>query len=168
LRLERALVHGDRRNLDLVRRLFEASQDYLRGERAPFEAAVEELCSAEILLVPSSGLASGDPGPYRGRESLIRQQAAVRERWAGFEVTPDDYVEVPPSTVVMLGKLAARRGDGSGYATEVGIVYRLEDGQIVEMHSYQSKRRALEEAGIPDLAGRAGSDQQPDGAAQDH
>jgi len=74
-----------------------------------------------------------------------------------FRIEVEEYVDVPPSTVVVLGKVAARREDGSGYAMEVGIVNRLRDGRIVSMHSYQSKRRALEQAGGAELVARVAS-----------
>jgi hypothetical protein len=136
------------RNLEVVQRVFDTGNDYIHGEREPFERAVEELCARDILVVPSSALASGDPGPFRGREAFLRQQAAVGDTWADFQVTADDFVEVPPSTVVILAKISARGDDGSGYASEVGIVNRLLDGQIVEVQSFPSKRRALEEVGV--------------------
>jgi ketosteroid isomerase-like protein len=161
LRLKQDLMAGDGRNVEAVRRLYEAGRDYVKGEREPFEAAVRELCAPDILVVPSSALASGSSGPFRGREGFLRQQQAVARRWPEFEIIADDFVDVPPSTVVVLGKVAARRGDGSGYAAEIGVVNRLEDGQIVSIHSYDSKSRALDEAGAADLDPGLGSDQEP-------
>jgi hypothetical protein len=111
--------------------------------------------------VPSSALASGNAGPYRGPDGLIEQQRDVAGRWHEFDIAPDDFVEVPPDTVVMLGKASARRGDGSGYAMELGIVSRFENGLIVEIHAYQSKRRALEAAGGADLLARRRAAEQP-------
>ena len=74
----------------------------------------------------------------------------------------DEYVDLPPSTVVLLGKVRAKRGDGEGYAVEIGIVNRLANARIVSIHSYQSKRRALEEAGASSrLAGRAPPSEDP-------
>jgi hypothetical protein len=66
----------------------------------------------------------------------------------------DEYVDVSPNTVALLGLVRAKRGDGSGYAVEIGIVNRFEDGLITSIHSYQSKRRALEEAGGAELLAR--------------
>src|SRR5689334_2013325 len=148
-------------HLDAVRLLFETGQDYIRGDRAAFEATVRDVCDPEILVVPSSALASGNIGPFRGHEGVLWQQAAVAERWADFELIADAYVEVSPNTVVLLGKVRARGGDGSGYAVELGIVNRFEDEKIVSIHSYQSKQRALEEAGAAQLAARARPDEQP-------
>jgi ketosteroid isomerase-like protein len=152
---------SDRGNVEAVQRVFETGREYLNGDHEPFEQAVRELCAPDIVVVPSSALASGSVGPFRGRDSILRRQAAVASRWAEFDIITEDYVEVPPSTVVMLGKVAARRGDGSGYAAEVGVVNRLEDGQIVSMHSYESKSRALDEAGAGDLDPGVGSDEEP-------
>lgn len=148
-------------NVGVVRRFFEAATGYIRGQRGPFEAALEELCAVDIVVVPSSALASGDSGPFRGFESLLRQQEEVARQWPDFDVMVDEYVDLPPNTVVLLGKVAARRGDGSGYAVEIGIVTRFEEGRIASIHSYESKRRALEEAGAGDLVSRAAPDEQP-------
>ncbi len=139
-------------NLEVVRRVFEAGNAYIRGEREPFERAVEELCARDILVMPSSALASGDPGPIRGRDAFLRQQAAVGANWSKFEVTADDFVDVPPSTVVILAKISATGSDGTGYASEVGIVNRLLDGQIIEVQSFPSKLRALEVVGVTELS----------------
>jgi hypothetical protein len=38
------------------------------------------------------------------------------------------------------------------------MVWRVEDGQIVSVHSFESKRRALEEAGATELPPRGGSE----------
>lgn len=150
---------GQESHVDAVRRVFETASAYIRGERGAFEAALDELCADDLVVVPSSALASGDSGPFRGKEHLLRQQEAVGREWPDFDMIVDDYVDVPPNTVVLLGRVAARRGDGSGYAVEVGIVSRFEDGQIVSIYSYESKRRALEEAGAADLL--PDSDEQP-------
>jgi hypothetical protein len=149
------------RRVDAVRRIFESGQEYIRGRPEEFEAAVAEHCASDIFVVPSSALASGNVGPFRGHEAVLRQQEAVGRRWADFSLMVDDYVYVPPDTVVLLGRVRARRGDGSGYAVELGIINRFEDGRIASIHSYQSKQRALEEAGATRLAGRPRSDEQP-------
>ena len=138
-------------NLEAVRRLFETGRDYIKGDREAFEAVVREVCAEDVEVMPSSALASGDAGPFYGHRGLLSQQAGVADRWADFDITPEDYVEVSPNVVVLLGKVSARRGDGSGYAMELGIVNRFEDGRIAAIHSYQSKSRALEEAGLKDL-----------------
>src|SRR5690242_18826341 len=104
------------RRVAAVRRLFETGRRFVNGDRAPFEEAVRELCAPELVVVPSSALASGNAGPYRGPEGLIAQQSDVAGRWHEFDIAPDEFVEVPPDIVVMLGKATARRGDGSGYA----------------------------------------------------
>jgi ketosteroid isomerase-like protein len=141
------------RHVEIVRRVFEASREaYLSGERAPFEAAVREAYSPDAVIVPSSALASGSAGPYYGREGVVGQQDAVAARWPDFELIPEEYVDVPPDTVVVLGKVAARRGKGSGYAVEIGCVIRFEDGLIVSLHSYEGRRRALEAAGVTESA----------------
>ncbi|HKN94608.1 MAG TPA: nuclear transport factor 2 family protein [Thermoleophilaceae bacterium] len=149
----RGVMEGSER-IAAVRRIFESGQDYIRGDREEFEAAVAEHCAPDVVVVPSSALASGHIGPFRGHDGVLWQQEAVGRRWADFRLTIDDYVEVPPNIVVLLGRVRARRGDGSGYAVELGIINRFEDGRITSIHSYQSKQRALEEAGAIRLARR--------------
>ena len=150
-------MERDGHNLHAVQRIIETGLDCIRGERGPFEDALAEFCSSDVVVVPSSALASGDVGPYRGRERLLEHNQAVGRRWEVFRIEVEEYVDVPPNTVVVLGKVAARREDGSGYAMEVGIVNRLRDGRIVSMQSYQSKRRALEQAGGAELVARVAS-----------
>jgi ketosteroid isomerase-like protein len=146
------------RNVETVQRVFEAGRDYIRGDRDGFREAVRELCREDIVAVPSSALASGSAGPFRGREGVLRQQEAIASLWPDFDMLVDDFVDVPPSTVVILGKVAASRANGVGYAVELGMVWRVEGGQIVSVHSFESKRRALEEAGATELPPRGGSE----------
>jgi ketosteroid isomerase-like protein len=145
---------GPRDNVEIVRRVFEAGRQYIRGERGPFEGAVRELVAEDAVVLPSSALASGTTGPFRGREEIIRQQDAVASLWPSFDFLADEVDEVRPDTVVVIGKVTASREDGVGYAAEIGMVWRLEDGLIVSVHSYEGKRRALEEAGAPALPSR--------------
>jgi len=155
LRLEPDVMTAPSANVQAVRRFFEATSEYLSGNPEPLEDAVRELCAPDVVAVPASALASGDTGPFRGQQTVLGAVAAITERWSNFDIMADQYVDVPPNTVVLLGTVRAKRGDGSGYAVEVGIVNRFEDGLIASIHSYESKRRALEEAGACELAARA-------------
>jgi ketosteroid isomerase-like protein len=137
-------------NVEIVRRVFETGRNYIRGERRPFEEAVQEVVSEDVVIVPSSALASGTTGPFRGHQGIIDQQKAVASLWPNFDFHVDEIVEVPPHTVVVVGRVSANRGNGVGYAAEIGMVWRVEDGRVVSVHSFESKRRALEEAGAPD------------------
>jgi ketosteroid isomerase-like protein len=141
-------------NVEIVRRVVQAGRGYIRGEQATFEQAVRELVSEDVLVVPSSALASGTAGPFRGHEGVIRQQAAIASLWPNFDFFVDEFVELPPNTVVVAGKVVADRGNGVGYAAEIGMVWRIKDGLIVSVHSYETKRRALEEAGASGLPPR--------------
>jgi ketosteroid isomerase-like protein len=158
LRFAREVMGANGRNLEIVRAFFDASRAYFRGEHERFEAAVAEHCRGDITMMPSSALATGHPGPFRGHGDLISQQNSVRDLWPDFDVSVDEFVDVPPNAVVALGRVSARKGNGVGYAMEIGIIYRLEGGKIVSMNSYQSKRRALERAGGPELVARVASE----------
>jgi len=147
-------------NVEAVRRFFEAARAYLHGDREPLETALRELCAPAVVAVPSSALASGETGPFRGRHAVLGQFAAIAERWPEFEIMADEYLDVSPNAVVLLGMVRAKRGDGSGYAVEIGIVTHFEDGLITSIHSYQSKHRALEEAGGAELLARRRAGQQ--------
>jgi hypothetical protein len=109
-------------NVQIVRWLFEAFRSYARGELASLEPTLRELCSSDILVGPSSALASGNVGPFRGQEEMLRVQADVAARWPDFDVIAEEYVDLPPSAVLVLGKVRARREDGSGYAVEIGWI----------------------------------------------
>jgi ketosteroid isomerase-like protein len=138
-------------NVEIVLRVTGTSHDFITGDREPFERAVKELMSEDVLVMPSSGLASGTSGPFRGHAGVFRQHTAIASLWPNFTFVIDEIVEVPPNTVVLIGRVSANRANGVGYAAEIGMVWRLEDGRIASVHSYESKRRALEEAGAADL-----------------
>ena len=145
-------------NVAIVRRVFETGRGYLRGERGPFEDAVKELVSDDVVFVPSSALPAGTTGPFRGREGFVSIYTTVASLWSSFEITAKEFVDVPPNNVVVISRVVADRGGGVGYAAEVGTVWRVEDGRVVSVHSYENKRRALEEAGVEDLPARDRSD----------
>jgi len=58
-------------NVEIVRRVFGTGRDFIRGERGPFEEAVKQLVSEDVVVMPSSALASGTAGPFRGQAGVI-------------------------------------------------------------------------------------------------
>jgi hypothetical protein len=135
-------------DVDVVRRIYAASRDYLSGNREPAERELGELIAPSASLIASSALASGSVGPYHGARGMAELLAAAQERWSSFDIVADEFIPVGPDTVVVLGRVSASRQGGQGYAVAVGQLWQLDGQRVVGMHSYQSQHQALEQVGL--------------------
>jgi hypothetical protein len=139
----------DRRpDVEVVRRIYDATRDYLQGNRERAERELQSLIAPSASLVASSALASGSVGPYRGSQGLVELLAAAQERWSSFDLLADEFIPVGPDTVVVLGRVSASRSGGQGYAVAVGQLWQLDGRAVVAMQSYQSQQQALEQVGL--------------------
>jgi ketosteroid isomerase-like protein len=143
-------MEGSAPNLDLIRRVYELGRRYLEGDRQPLKSAVADLFAPDVEVVPSSALASGTVGPYKGHDGIRRWMADIGQTWDQFETRDEHWLEVPPDRVVVLGTIVAGRPAQHGYAVKVGWIWTVSDGRVIGMHSYETYARALDEAGVPE------------------
>jgi ketosteroid isomerase-like protein len=128
-------------NVDIVRRAFDA---FSRRDAA----ALAELVDPEFEWVsPTAGVA-GRSEPYRGHQGLKDYLADVGRVWQELRSEPEEFLEVG-DRVVVVGRIYAW-GVGRVIDAPAGWVWRLRDGRIVEGRAYDSRRGALEAAGLPD------------------
>jgi len=137
-----------RPDVEVVRGIYNAVRDYLRGDREGAGRRLEELIAPSASMVPSSALASGSVGPSRGAQGMVALLSEAQERWSMFEPVADEFIFASPDTVVVLGRVSASRPGGQGYAVTVGQLWQLDGHMVVAMHSFQSQDRALEAAGV--------------------
>jgi ketosteroid isomerase-like protein len=127
-------------NADIVRRVFEA---FTRRD----VDALLALADPEIEFSPPTGRLAGRVEPYRGHEGLRTYLADVARVWQELRSEPDAYHEVGDDLVVCTGRVYAW-GVGRVIDAPAGWVWRLRDGRVVQGRVYETRRGALEAAGL--------------------
>jgi ketosteroid isomerase-like protein len=123
------------RNIELTRRGFEA---YNAGD----SEAVIALLHPDVELHADSELING--GDYRGHEGFIRWNAEWTEAWEEFKIEPRS-VETFGGHSILADTHQVARGQESGIDVEMDVywVFDLADDQVVRMHLYATRERAL-------------------------
>jgi ketosteroid isomerase-like protein len=131
-----------RENVDVVRRSMDA---FRSGDVATSIAAF----SAEVEWHTAAD--EPDPTTYRGTDGLV----ALIEDWSQMweesffaAVEPQEFIDHNDFVVVPVR--AVVRGKGSGVEVEVleTYVFRLRNGQVVEVREFRTKAEALEAVGV--------------------
>ena len=68
--------------------------------------------------------------------------------WSEWSAEPEEYIDAGEKVIVVLRVKATGRGSGVGLERQDAIVYAMRDGMVVRMDYYNSKRQALEAAGL--------------------
>jgi ketosteroid isomerase-like protein len=123
------------RNVELTRLGFEA---YNAGD---YEALVK-LLDPDVELHSDNELING--GDYRGHEGFMRWNAEWIEVWEEFTIEPRS-LETFGGHVILADTHQVARGAGSGVDVEMNVywVFELAEDQVVRMHLYASRERAL-------------------------
>jgi ketosteroid isomerase-like protein len=127
-------------NVDLVRRATEA---YARRD---FDGWLEEW--APDAVVDWSNSRGFDAGVYRGHEEI---RAAAKRFVSAFDevrIELVDPVEVEEGVVVAENLAYLRGRNGIEVQARSAWVITIEDGQTTSLTLYQTKREALEAAGL--------------------
>jgi len=90
-----------------------------------------------------------EPGPYLGRDAIMRQFSQVREIW------PDenffDRVDLLDAGGCVVAQVDFHGGTrGLPLTAEMAWVYTMREGLIVSLELFPSRERALEAAGVTD------------------
>jgi len=137
------------RNVEVTRRGFEA---YNAGDLD----ALVELLHPEVELHADHELING--GDHRGHEGFTRWNAEWTEAWEEFTIEPR-ALETFGEHVILADTHQVARGAGSGIDVEMDVfwVFEVEDDQVVRMHLYANRDRALEAiAGWSEARGAGG------------
>jgi uncharacterized protein len=125
-------------NVEIVRRGFEA---WNRGDMD----ALRELCDPGIVWRPAEGWP--EPGPYVGREVVMRQLDQIRETWDtdSFELI-SDFIDVGDRVAVRF--IWRGTGYGPGMNLELTGVYTLRKRRCVSQEFFWDHAEALETLGL--------------------
>ena len=127
-----------RENVEIVKAFFDAWN-------AVDMDAVRELYDADAVVRPPEGWP--EPGPFVGREVVMRQFQQMRETWDADAGEPlSDFIDAADRVVVRTAWRGAGRGPES--TMEFTIVFMLRKGRIVYHETYWDHAEALQILGL--------------------
>jgi ketosteroid isomerase-like protein len=106
--------------------------------------AVRELFDPDVIVRLPEGWP--EPGPFVGREEVIRQFARNREAWEIDTLKPIDLIDAGDRVVVRFVWSGAGRGLES--RMEFTAVYTIRKGRIFYQESFWDHAEALEALGL--------------------
>lgn len=127
--------------------------------RAAFEAwntgdmdALHELYDPDAILRAPEGWP--EPGPYVGREGVMRQFEQMRQTWDADTVQPiSDFIDAADRVVVRFTWHGAGRGPEAGF--EMTGVFTVRRGRIAIQEYFWDHAEALETLGLSEQDSRA-------------
>ena len=131
----------------------EVSKQNVEIDQATFKAwnardmdALRDLYDADIIMRTPEGWP--EPGPFVGREAVMRQFEQLRETWEA------DAVELTSDFIDVGDRVAVRmlwRGAGHGPETNIEFtnVVTVRNGRIVFIEFFWDHAEALEALGVP-------------------
>ena len=111
---------------------------------ADFES---EAIATDIELIPARELSG--PRSYRGRDGIVEFMRTWTEDFDDWSIEDERLIDAPGDRVVALASQTAI-GKGSSVPVELryGMVFELEDGQVIRIRNYLDPNEALEAAGV--------------------
>jgi ketosteroid isomerase-like protein len=128
-------------NVELIRRIFDSIS------RGDIGAVLER--TADDVEMDWSNSRGPLKGVYRGREQVREVWASFVEAFDSLRWDPEEIIELDESRLIVVNHTRLR-GRGSGVEVEaVGAqLWTIRDGMAQSFKLYQSKRDALEAAGL--------------------
>ena len=128
------------------------SQENVEVVRAAYEAwnagdmdAVRALLDPDVILRLPEGWP--EPGPYVGREAVLRQWEQLRETWDADVVEPiGDFVDVGDRVAVRQSWRTAGRGPESNF--EFTNVFTVRKGRVIGVEQFWDHAEVLEALGL--------------------
>jgi ketosteroid isomerase-like protein len=124
-------------NVEIVKALFDA---WNAGDMD----AVREMYDPDVIVRPQDGWP--EPGPFVGREAVMRSFEQLREAWDADALEPISFIDAGDRVVVRM----VWRGEGHGpdLNMEVTNVFTVRKGKIFGMESFRDHTEALETLGL--------------------
>jgi ketosteroid isomerase-like protein len=128
------------------------SQENVEIARGVFDAwkagdmeAVRDLYDPDVIVRGLEG--SPEPGPFVGREAVMREWEQLRETWDADEVEPiGDFIDAADRVVVR--QVWRGAGQGPGLNMEMTNVFMVRKGKIVYQEFFWDHAEALETLGL--------------------
>ncbi len=123
--------------MEIVRALFEA---WNTGDMD----AVREFYDPDVFVRPAEGWP--EPGPYVGREALMRSYAQLHEAWDADALEAISFIDAGDRVVVR--QLWRGVGQGPDMNMELTNVYTVRRGKVFYQESFWDHAVALETLGL--------------------
>ena len=137
------------------------SQENVEIDQATFKAwnagdmdALRDLYAPDIIMRTPEGWP--EPGPFVGREAVMRQLEQLRDTWDADAVEViSDYVDVGDRVAVRM----VWHGEGRGPETNIEFtnVVTVRNGKIVFIEFFWDHAQALQAVGLSEQDAHAGS-----------
>ena len=134
------------------------SQENVEIVRAAFEAWNAGDMSGEILhpdVIVWYPEGWPEPGPFVGREAVVRQFEQTRETWDADAMKPIEFIDAADRVVVRFIWLGA--GHGPEMNLEVTGVWTVRKGRIFGIELFWDHAEALEAVGLSEQDAHADS-----------
>ena len=108
--------------------------------------AYRELLDPDVSWRPLKGWP--EPGPYVGRDAVMRQLEQLRETWDGDVLEPIEDFRVAGDRVLVKVMWRGAGGHGPELNLQITGVWAVRDGRICGIEFFQDHAEALEAAGL--------------------
>jgi ketosteroid isomerase-like protein len=125
-------------NVEIVRRVMDA---YLAGD---YEAAFAELdpeVEFDVSIRPEGHV-------YWGHEGVAEALRTWTGTWEAYRLEVEEMIDAGDHVVVVDRQSGRGRGSGIPLAQRTFAVFTLSDGKVVRIAWFQTRRAALEAAGL--------------------
>src|SRR5215212_5336669 len=116
------------------------SQEHVEVVRSFLEAwnagdmdSVREIHDPDVIVRPQGGWP--EPGPFVGRDAVMRSFAQLREAWDADALEPIGFIDAGDRVVVRM--VWRGHGRGPGLNMEVTNVFTVRKGKIFAMESFR-------------------------------
>jgi ketosteroid isomerase-like protein len=107
--------------------------------------AVRELYDRDAVVRPPEGWP--EPGPFVGREAVLRQFQQMRETWDSDAGEPlSDFIDAADRVIVRLAWRGA--GHGPESSMEFTVVFTVRKGRVSYQETFWDHEEALETLGL--------------------
>ena len=127
-------------NVEIVRGLFDALN---RGDLDELRRATPP--DFVLDYSRSRGL---DAGVFRGADTIMSLWTNLLEAWSEFEFYETEMIDAGDLVVRVGGVRGIGKGSGVEARAQGATLWRFEDGEPVSVTLFQSRREALEAAGL--------------------
>ena len=127
-----------RQDLEFVRDVFE---QFARGGDIDWELTAEDVVAYDHDIM--------DGREYHGHDGIRRWLGDWGAAWSSFTMEPEEYIDAGDCVVVIVRMRATGARSGIEVDRQDGLVYRLAHGRVARLDYYNSRRQALEAAGLP-------------------
>jgi ketosteroid isomerase-like protein len=87
-----------------------------------------------------------EPGPYAGREAVMRQMTQLRETWDADVAEPISFVDVGDRVVVRQTWRGFGRGPDANI--DLSIIFTLREGRVTSLEYFWDYAEALKAVGL--------------------